>query len=599
MLRPCVLWVLCGLCIKDVLAIRPWAMTWSPQKFGPDGPWQAVRVSIGGNSTEVALYPGATWTSEILLSTLCDNSTGSSYCYGAQAGLFNTAQSSTYDDTSIQLDPHGEWSNINYGRTNAVPINAQATRALDTIDVGGLTVPSVDLITISQGYQTFPGGKNYPLQVGVLSLGAPDFNQTFATAAAPINGTFVTSYLAEKGLIPTYSYGMHIGSASLEIPGSLRLGGYDRSRVIGEVSSQPTDGGSFPIQMVDISIGVAGGGSPWNSSSITGLLSHGNTSLVSGLRVDVDPANPYIYLPQSVCDAISAHLPVTHNSDLGLYFWNVNSPLYNQITASPSYLAFSFLRNGVNTDHITVKVPFALLNLTLEAPLVAQPTPYFPCMGTGSDPTLGRAFLQAAFFGAHWTEAQWFLAQAPGPDASFIEDIKDIGDLSSTSASSGNSWEGTWSKFWTPLSSSTSSNVTAISADVTATATSTSGGGLSTGAMAGIGIGCGFAGLLLLAAALLFLSRRRSFRTANQNPEITQADSPPRFFQTEPLEVDDTRPNQLYELDHESSRRTGVFNSNSRAGRVSQPKSNARQNLRQLSEHSIGLQSGPYELGPR
>jgi len=34
---------------------------------------------------------------------------------------------------------------------------------------------------------------------------------------------------------------------------------------------------------------------------------------------------PYIYLPRSSCDAIAAKLPVSYNSDLGLYFWDTTS----------------------------------------------------------------------------------------------------------------------------------------------------------------------------------------------------------------------------------------------------------------------------------
>lgn len=49
--------------------------------------------------------------------------------------------------------------------------------------------------------------------------------------------------------------------------------------------------------------------------------------------------------------------------------------------------------------------------------MVTVPTPYFPCVSTGTDGDgiLGRAFLQAAFFAADFQRNLTFLAQAPRP----------------------------------------------------------------------------------------------------------------------------------------------------------------------------------------
>jgi hypothetical protein len=70
--------------------------------------------------------------------------------------------------------------------------------------------------------------------------------------------------------------------------------------------------------------------------------------------------------------------------------------------SSPSALKFSFNTDSGNGD---ISVPFALLNLTLDYPLVSTPTQYFPCASyTPSDDSLyhlGRALLQAVFLGQH------------------------------------------------------------------------------------------------------------------------------------------------------------------------------------------------------
>ena len=511
--------------IEAALCTGPRQMDWSNRTFGPDGPWQAVTVVMGSNSSdlvvpssEVALYPGGSWESKILLSSLCDNKTLSSTCYAEQGGLFDSDISATLDNTSIQLPPYGTWGDLDWGYANAIPVYAKARRATDWVTIQGTPVPEVDLITISAGWQTYPGGQAYPLEVGILSLGCPEINQTFG-ASIKINTTFINSYLYDQGgvnAIPSYSYGMHIGSASLGIPGSLHLGGYDQSRVIGDVSAQSFDSGSFPIELFDISIGVAEGGSAWSYSNKTGLLGQGNSSLSSGLKVIVDPTNPYMYLPQSTCDAITAELPVSYQPDYGFYFWDTSDPQYKKIVTSPSYLAFKFSKDSVNNADITIKVPFALLNLTLESPLVKKPTQYFPCMATNSTPALGRAFLQAAFVGVNWLDSKkWFLAQAPGPDSSFIVNTVTIDDNNPTISGSPSSWEDTWKSHWVPLPAKSATNTTSQTQEPTPDA------GLSTIVKVGIIVGSTVGGGLVIALICgMYIRRRRQQRQILMNKGI-------------------------------------------------------------------------------
>ncbi|KAL4860802.1 aspartic peptidase domain-containing protein [Aspergillus spectabilis] len=505
-----VLLLLLGFC-RWARAATPWSMIWSSESYGPDGPWNAVQVSIGSSPGQtIALYPGSAWESKILLSYACDNTSLSSVCYAEKAGVFDPEESTTWENESISLAPAGDgWESYTPGSTDAVPIEVIAKRALDSIDIGGTVIPEVDLVGISQAYQTYPGGQEYPLQVGLLSLGAPHINQTFSQNGLPaINGTFITSWLWEESTIASYSYGLHIGSASLSIPGSLLLGGYDKNRVLGDVSAQPfSERGGYPIQLLDIGLGVAGGGSPWNFLNKTGFLAKGNSSLETGFTVQASTADPYLYLPQSSCDAIAAELPVVYQPDYGLYFWNTSDSRYSQIVTSPSYLAFTFSKNGLNNANITINVPFALLNLTLQPPLIDTPTLYFPCMGTDSTYALGRAFFQAAFIGVNWNQGlgNWFIAQAPGPGYSTTVDPTNIEASASTITGSGSSWEAGWVRYWTELPKSSNSN--------SSSSPSPNGNepdsGLSAGAKAGIGVGCAVGAVLVIALFVWFFFFRR------------------------------------------------------------------------------------------
>lgn len=520
-----------------VHAATPFTVPWTGQTYGPDGPWQAVQVKIGSDRQEMALYPGGAWQSYILLSSICSNTSLSSYCYANRAGVFDKLTSTTYDDTAIRLTINdGTWGPLHFGAATDNPIYGTAKWALDLIDISGVMVPNVSLNVVDQGYQIYPDGTNYPLELGVLSLGAPSLQQQFANRGqATINGTFFDSYLFTSGggqAIPSYSYGMHIGTPTYNLAGSLLLGGYDQSRVLGEVSAQPySDDGGLPIKLRDISLGVVRGGSPWSSSTTnsttnsnpTGLLAAGNSSITSnGITVYSTPGDPYIYLPQSTCDAIAAHLPVTYQSTHGLYIWNTSNPAYRSIITSPSYLAFTFAKDNSNRANITIKIPFAVLNLTLTPPLVAQPTPYFPCRGTttaGAVYALGRAFLQAAFVGVNWGDSgsgtgNWFLAQAPGPNLQ-TPSTTVIQPEDTTVLGSDNGWEDSWSGVWTALPVATA----AASASASTTNTTTNGrsscencstGTLSTGAKIGMGVACG---VVSIGATVLFtlwcVTRRR------------------------------------------------------------------------------------------
>ncbi|KAL2787197.1 hypothetical protein BJX66DRAFT_328073 [Aspergillus keveii] len=456
---PFLLLVLC----HWALAASPFRMTWSSQTFGPDGPWNAVEVSIGSPGQRVVLYPGGAWESKVLLSSTCANVTLSAVCYADKAGVFDPEESSTWDNTSI----------------NFAPSAISGCNAFDSINIGDRKViPRSDLVGIMQASQTYPGGQEYPLQVGVLSLGAPTINHTYSWPSD--------------------------------------AGGYDRNRVYGDVSAQPfLSDGSLPKQLLDIGLGVAGeGGSPWNFTSKTGLLAKNNSTLETGSIVQASTADPYIYLPQSSCGSIAAELPLYYEPDYGLYFWNTSDPQYPKLVLTPSFMSFTFSKNGLNNENLTINVPFALLSLTLEPPLIANPSKYFPCMGTNSTQALGRAFFQAAFIGVNWNQGtgNWFLAEAPGPEYSVTEDRTNIEASASTITGSSSSWEASWSWYWTdlPTGSITSGNK--------------SNGGLSTGAMAGIYTGSAVAAVLIIVLLVwLFFRPRRRLPTPKQQQIATIA----------------------------------------------------------------------------
>ncbi|KAB8069873.1 aspartic peptidase domain-containing protein [Aspergillus leporis] len=525
--------------LRDVTyAAKPLVMNWSSQAYGPDGPWQAVTIAVGSNRQSVDLYPGANWATTILADTICSNTTLSTTCYAARAGTYNQSESTT----AVALN-RSSWETSYW---NVQGGSIQGTVG-DQVNVGSL-VPNVSFTAIYQTYQTYPNGQAYPVPVGNLALGAPYLKNVVSGLSLNMIAAWLYTSGGENS-IPSYSYGLHIGSVNPAIPGSLVLGGYDKSRILGEVSSQPvslnpSSSGIWQIVLKDIGLGVAAGGSPFGFSSKTGLFTQSSGVVLPKLAT-IDPTKPYMYLPEATCDAITSAFPVSFDSGLGLYIWDPTRSNYANITSSTTYLSFSFKKDGLNDQTITVKVPLQLLTLTLQDPLVDHNITYFPCFHSTDTPVLGRAFLQAAFVGVNWFKGNntgtWFLGQAPGPGLSNA-DITAINVLDSTLAVSENSWEQSWAKYWHPLANSGSGNSTSPD------------GGLSTGAKAGIGVGVGVGGMVLIAAVvwIVMLRRRRHqaapveekklvFRGFAELPSSKKMDGPPQELPTK----DNVHPHEM------------------------------------------------------
>ena len=309
------------------------------------------------------------------------------------------------------------------------------------------------------------------------------------------NRTLPDIYLAGYG--PSISYGLHVGSFRHNVKPSLVISGYDSSRCL----TEPIVSDKQSLQLTKVTLEVSSGGSAYLDapSPSTNLLEN-NGNQIQSLEVYPNSAVPYLYLPKDTCDALAAHLPVTYDGGFNLYFWNTEDPAYQQIVSSPHYIGFTFSStNGVSS---MIKVPFAVLNLTLESPLKSTPTPYFPCAPwtpSSAPYHLGRAFLQAAFISQNWQSSRLFLAQAPGPDflPPFIKTIAST-DKSITPATNPPNWESTWSN-----------TLKALPDNVSNSAGNKSGsGGLSGGVIAGIVVGV-IAVVAILAGALIWFMRRR------------------------------------------------------------------------------------------
>ena len=432
----------------------PWNTT---AFFGPDGPWQAVVVELGNDSSStVNLYPGGVFAHNVMSSQVCYGITS---CPARSAGLYDISASTTalHDFVSDEQSA-GEW-----GSELASNETSTAETVIDQLSLrlsSGtyMIVPNTTISAISESEIHLPNGTSYQRQVGNLALG-------FASSSWPtlnndtVVGYVLTGWFKGKGHLLSTSWGLQIGSVPHNLQGSLILGGYDRSRFTGAIGVYDTTIGpgatvGYPLvaPLIDIAIGVELGTSPFSPAEIHGFL---DTSPGEPMQMNFNPALPYLYLPRKTCDKIAAQLPVTYRADINLYTWNIADPRYDSIITSPSQMMSTF--EQPDTSNLTIKVPFAVLNLTLSPPLAPVPTPYFPCQpfeGARGMWFLGRAFLQAAYIAMNWDQNRAFLAQGLGPDVgpSFLETFQS--DSVTMNSTSNDEYAGTWARTWKILNSS-------------------------------------------------------------------------------------------------------------------------------------------------
>ncbi|KAE9574311.1 hypothetical protein CGCF415_v004620 [Colletotrichum fructicola] len=326
----------------------------------------------------------------------------------------------------------------------------------------GYSLGSSDLnfnATISGGNKwmdVYAGAASEPSKVGFLGLG-PQKYRTQPHQAAP----GLLEQLKAEGKIDRAAWSLHIGSAALKLPGSLVLGGYEQNRVLGNVGTFSMEVGFPQVFLRDVFMGVETGeasgfparsnGSFWVDPGDTNGTNYNDIlrGATGSAAVMPNPVSPYIYLQPGICEGIAENLGLRFHNDTGLYLWeSTRIGSVGDFINSPAYLGF-VLSDKTATNY-TIKVPFKLLNLTLEPPLVEFPVNYFPCKSTDSRASnagqLGRAFLQAAFMAVDYEKGVMYIAQAPGP--SIEQSVVQRFDDSVVKSNSATTFQTTWSRSW-------------------------------------------------------------------------------------------------------------------------------------------------------
>lgn len=473
--------------------------------LGPDGPWQAPIFDIG-DGLRVPLYPSFSYGNVIITPE--------------NGGLYDPSNSSTARKTGLSssgLDKQDDVLQSSFVNQTASSMSSY----FDSLELpvefsdDSVTVNTTVFAASDWKYKT-ANGSSYSPSVGYLGLWAPSHSFGVELPSSLLD------QVKSQGKISTRAVSLNLAGAKFQQSGSFILGGYDKSRVIGSP-------GVWPIPVIqlflrDVILGVEEGGSPFKNdilvtkdaplSTWQGL--GGNEVGANGTRgsggvegsamVAPSASVPSIYLPLGNCETLAKHLPVTWRDEIGYYTWNVDDPQYKRIVSSPAYLGF--VLSTPEAKNITIKVAFALLNLTLESPIVSTPTQYFPCHPTDSESgvwMLGRAFLQAAFWGIDLENNQTYIGQGPGPGQEQSVVKAWPANQNTFETSPAGSYAQTWRSRWTVLPEEGESS-----------------GSLSGGVIAGIVVGI-VAVLAIFAGVVWWFMRRR--RDAVKEKENCTGDS--------------------------------------------------------------------------
>lgn len=197
-----------------------------------------------------------------------------------------------------------------------------------------------------------------------------------------------------------------------KVPGSLVLGGYDRSRLSKSTLLVPAT--------EDITVGL---------QSITATLSNGTVStlLNRGVLTVMDTDIPELWLPPSVCDTFAAALGLTYHNESDRYA--LTDATHSQLQDMAPKFSFKIGTSVEGGETIVIEIPYAAFDVQANWPIYATPTNYFPLRRAANESqyALGRVFLQEVYLIVDWERDVFNISQAvfsappPEPDIIAIE----------------------------------------------------------------------------------------------------------------------------------------------------------------------------------
>lgn len=220
------------------------------------------------------------------------------------------------------------------------------------------------------------------------------------------------------------------------MPGSLVIGGYDRSRFkppVYDFTLAGTVDRLFVVGLQSISTNFS-------------LIDLGRTELATSHMSTIDSTVSHLWLPGDTCDMFAKAFGLTYDKDANYYL--INDTMHEKLLEKNPTLTFTLANEKTSsnaTDNIQIKLPYAAFDLSIGPPSYPNKTRYFPIRRSKNDSqnTIGRVFLQEAYLIVDYERKKFSLAQAnftatmPDQDIQSIHSIDYVSPTSSPSLSSG------------------------------------------------------------------------------------------------------------------------------------------------------------------
>ncbi|KAH7399322.1 aspartic peptidase domain-containing protein [Pyrenochaeta sp. MPI-SDFR-AT-0127] len=376
----------------------------SQRWLGNDGTWSTFYVHVGTPPQHFHVLPSFNGQTiylpidqdcERLNITDCGSLRGVEVFQARPSLGFQPNASSTWDEIGIYR--------IGLGYLHGLTGNG--VFGFDT--VGTSTGTSVDVPTLKN--QAIAAYATEDFWLGQLGLSMFPLNMSGIEAPHSF-----LSRLKEEGHIPSLSFGFQAGAAHrfTKVPGSLILGGYDRSRRSNNSLLVPAT--------EDITIGL---------QSITATLSNGTvtTLLNRGILAVMNTDVPELWLPPSVCDTFASALGLTYHNESNRYA--LTEATHSQLQDLAPKFSFKIGTSVASGESIIIEIPYAAFDLQANYPIYTSPTNYFPLRRALNEGqyALGRAFLQEVYLTVDWERDIFNVSQAvfsappPEPDIVTIE----------------------------------------------------------------------------------------------------------------------------------------------------------------------------------
>lgn len=183
--------------------------------------------------------------------------------------------------------------------------------------------------------------------------------------------------------------------------GSLTLGGYDSTRF--EATGLSIPFASDDTRPLQVAIQTITG-----ESTLSGVTS----LLPSPVFANIDSTLPYLWLPESACEAFTSAFGLTYDNVTRLYL--VNDTIHAKLSDLNPTVTFQLGTSMFGGTFQNIQFPYAAFDLEASYPFYDNATRYFPIRRASNETqyTLGRAFLQEAYLIVDYERSNFAVAQA-------------------------------------------------------------------------------------------------------------------------------------------------------------------------------------------